>query len=269
MTKGQRERIAWALIASGLSTACGGPAVGRIGPALPLPNGEAVSPCEKAHGWYELAPTRVQAQAATAGLGYSTVYFEKYDGYGLYRPGGTEPELLDDDAWQRLGEPELQRKHEARITPVDAATNRSLYWALGGLAGLATGVGIAAGVQEEHKTTAAVAGVAGVALGIVGVIGAIISQPSGYAQLEANARRTLFIPSEDDMSVVSRGTNRANANTRRACGGTPAPDAAPNPAPASAAVTPAPAAVTPAPAPEPSVAAPAPDTAPGASFPNP
>lgn len=73
----------------------------------------------------------------------------------------------------------------------------SLYWSLGGLAGMGIGIGTAAAIQEDNGTAAAVVGVTGVVIGLVGLVGALVAQPSGEAQFH----------------------DRINAAQRRTCGG--------------------------------------------------
>ncbi|HVU02870.1 MAG TPA: hypothetical protein VHE30_14015, partial [Polyangiaceae bacterium] len=63
----------------------------------------------------------------------------------------------------------------------------------------------------------------GLVLGVVGIVGALAAQPSGYDQLEADARRKLFLPKEDDLVAIERGADGANAAVRTRCGGRPAP----------------------------------------------
>lgn len=220
--------------------ACAGPQVGRIGPAVALPNGPPRSDCER-NDWYELAPTRVQATGATAGVLFNTHYSQLVDGLGVFRHQESDPEDLE-DLWSRMDEPVLQRKHQARIEPVDAAHERTLALSLGGLALGLTGVGIAAAVGDQDRTLATITGVTGLAALVVGTIGALAAQPSGEEQLYADARRKLFIAGEDDRVAVERGVNRANSRRRRQCGGTPSRLSVPQPvrAPAPAPSAPAP-----------------------------
>lgn len=221
--------------------------MGRVGPPIALPNGAPQSACER-EGWYELAPAKIQSQATTAGIGYNTIYTKIHVGAAIFPVGENDPEKLK-DLWPQMSERTLQLKHEARIQPVDDAAQTSLYWALGGLAGFAGGVGVAAATENESKTTAAIFGVSGLALGLVGVVGALVTQPSGLDQLEAEARRKLFFPREDDLTAVARGVNRINGTRRQQCGGIPIPfppatipekPKVPPPQPAPSAPTPAP-----------------------------
>ncbi len=206
---------------------CAGPQVGRIGPAVALPNGPPRNDCER-NDWYELAPTRVQATGATAGVLFNTHYSQLVDGLGVFRHEENDPEDLE-DVWSRMDEPVLQRKHQARIEPVDAAHQRTLALSLGGLAVGLTGIGIAAAVGDQDRTLATITGVTGLAALVVGTIGALASQPSGEEQLYADARRKLFIAGEDDRVAVERGVNKANSRRRRRCGGTPARPSVPQP----------------------------------------
>lgn len=212
---GSFDSCRWlASVLSVLVVACS-PSAMRTGPALPTSLGEARNGCERER-WYEVAPAQVRAEGATAGVPFTTLYFQDRRGLGLFRAGGSTPQDLE-DAWPKLHEPELERRHVARIEPVDADARTSLYWALGGLAGLGAGLGTAAAVQDSNKGAAAVFGVSGIALGLVGVIGALATQPSGARQLEADTRRRLFLQGEDDLEAVKRGVDRNNAQVRAAC----------------------------------------------------
>jgi hypothetical protein len=252
--------VSLAVVCLGL-IGCDGTTFGRIGPPVKLPNDPPRSACEREE-WYSLAPARVKAQGVTVGVGYNTVYSKNYEGVGVFQGDDDDPESLD-DVFENMKEPALEKSHNARIEPVDDASARSTYWALGGIVGMFAGVGTAAAVEKESGTTAAVFGLSGLAIGIVGVIGALAAQPSGEDQVEADARRRLFLRGEDPALPVVRGVDRANADLRRRCGGTPVPFVPPAelnvPAEAPA---PKPAAV-PAPETPPSTAPPAPTPAPG------
>jgi hypothetical protein len=147
-------------------------------------------------------------------------YSQVWEGVGVFRVGEETPEELE-DVMPAMREVRLQRDHEARIEPVDAANRDALYWLLGGVAGMSVGLGTAAVIQEESGTGAAVAGLTGLAVGIGGLIGGLIAMPSAEEELAADARRRLFLPTEDDMSAVGRGVDRANAEQRVRCGGLP------------------------------------------------
>jgi len=54
-------------------------------------------------------------------------------------------------------------------------------------------------------------------MGVVGVVGALVAQPSGQDQLEADARRQLFLFPEDERAAVDRGVDRSNLATRNRC----------------------------------------------------
>ncbi len=194
---------------------------GKIGPAYPLPNGSPKTQCEREQ-WLELAPARVQATGMTAGVGFNTYYTQVNEGVGVFRPSSNDPEDLE-ELLPKLGQPELASRHQARIEPVDAASRRSIYWSLGGLAALFGGVGVAAAVQKDSPSTAAGFGVTGIVLGLVGVVGALASQPSGRDQLYADARRKLLIPGEDDMKAAAHGINDLDGRHRTKCGGQPTP----------------------------------------------
>jgi len=197
-----------------LLVACG-PSALRTGPALALPSGPARSVCERV-GWYEAAPVRVTAEGETAGVLFTTRYTQEFHGLGLFRPGQQQPEELD-DVWPKLAEAPLQQKHELPIERVDAASRHSLYWALGGLGGMAAGIGGAVAVADSSRGAAATLGISGLVAGLVGVVGALVAQQSGADQLQADARRRLFIEGEDDFAAVRRGVERNNLNTRSQC----------------------------------------------------
>ena len=187
----------------------------RTGPALALPSGPARSACERV-GWYEVAPARVTAQGETAGVFVTTHYSQDFRGLGLFRPGQHEPEELE-DVWPKLAEGTLQRKHNLPIERVDAESRDSLYWALGGLGGMAAGLGGAVAVGDSNQGVAATLGISGLVAGLVGVVGALVAQPSGADQLQADARRRLLIQGEDDVNDVRRGVERNNLNVRNQC----------------------------------------------------
>jgi hypothetical protein len=161
-------------------------------------------------------PRAFARTGVTAGFGYQVHHSQIWEGGGVFQVGEDDPEDLE-DVFPEMREPALQRKHEARIQPVYDAHARSLYWALGGLAAMGTGIGIAAAIQDDSPTGAAVAGISGLGLGLVGVFGALAAQPSGEEQLAADAREQLFIPSEDDMKAAARGVDRMNAAQRSRC----------------------------------------------------
>ena len=180
-----------------------------------LPNGVPRTECEREE-WYDLAPARIEATGYTAGLLYNTHFTQVQDGVGVFRHSSQEPEDLE-DVWPKMAEPVLEREHEARIAPVDAAERRTTYWALGGLTGLFGGIITAAAIQDQSQTAANVIGISGVVIGLVGVAGLLASQPSGEDQLYANTRRKLLISGEDDLVAAARGIDAANARRRRDC----------------------------------------------------
>lgn len=187
----------------------------RTGPTVPLPTGAPRSACER-KDWYELAPASLNATAATAGIGYNVYYQGQFNGLGVFRPSAKEPEKLE-DVWPRLSEPRLQQLHQARIDAVDAKEYRAVYWALGGLAGLAAGLGGAAALGDSHPNLAAASAITGLGLSVVGIVGALVAQPSGQEQLEAEARSRLFLFPEDDRAAVDRGVDRSNLAARARC----------------------------------------------------
>src|SRR6187431_349316 len=164
----RRQRRAGAMLAVALVTplliGCG-PSALRTGPAVPLPSGPARGSCESQE-WYELAPASIHTRAATAGVLYTLTYEGQFNGLGVFRPGAKEPEELE-DVWPRLNEPRLQQLHEARIEPVDAASRRSVYWAVGGLVGMLGGIAGAAAVGDSNPSVAATLGISGLAMGVV------------------------------------------------------------------------------------------------------
>ena len=202
----------------------GGPVLGRLGDPVALPNGGPRTTCER-ENWYELVPSRVEGRGVTPTFSRyrsTEVTTVIYEGYGVYRPGESDPIDLE-DVWPRLKEPALQKQHMVIIDSVEAATWKSFWWAMGGLAGLTAGVGTAAAIQDETSTGATVAGLTGLALGLTGVVVSLAVFPSAGEQAAAEAREKIFVPDEDDMEAVHRGTDRANAERRRGCGGTPVP----------------------------------------------
>jgi hypothetical protein len=200
-----------------LGSACGGPQLGRIGPPIPLPNGTPRNACESEE-WLELAPARLNVILPAGTVSYSQLH----EGAGVFQTGDDQPTPLE-DLWPKLQEPQLMRRHQARIEPTDAKSRRAAYWLLGGLVGLGAGVGTGIAVRDESKSTSdALIGV-GIGLGSVGLLMELLTMPSPEEQLAANARRRLFKPREDDLLAVARGVDRANANRRRQCGANPVP----------------------------------------------
>jgi hypothetical protein len=216
-----RRRKIQALILSLLFShlvACGsGVQVGRIGRPTTLSSGAPQNSCER-EKWVELAPARVVAEGMVSGVMVDTYYRQVNEGFGVFEIDSNDPEDVE-DLWADMNEPELEKEHMKSITPVDDAFMDTIYWSLGGLAGMFGGLGIAVAVQEESGEAAAVAGISGLVIGLVGVIGALASQPSGPDQVYADARRTLFIPEEDDVQSVERGVDRINIKQRTRCGG--------------------------------------------------
>jgi hypothetical protein len=189
--------------------------LGRIGPSMPLASGTPAGACERQE-WLELAPARVAAMSVTFGL-YPDTQKELREGLGIFRPGEDEPEELE-DVWPQLQEPALQRAHEARIAPVDAAALRTTMWSVGGLVALGTGVGVAAAIGEDEPKAAVAVALTGLGLEIVGLVMALVSQPSGDAQRYAETRRELLIAGEDDLDAAVRGVSRSNFRSRARCG---------------------------------------------------
>src|ERR1044071_3427059 len=142
-----------------LAACGGGPQLGRIGQPVPLPNGGPRSACER-QGWYEIVPTRIQTHTVRGAGNVQTHYFQLHEGLGVYRARNEDPEDLE-DVWPAMQEPQLYSAHQERIQPVDDATARATWWIVGGLVGMAAGIGTAAAIQKESGTGAAVAGVSG------------------------------------------------------------------------------------------------------------
>ncbi len=140
----------------------------------------------------------------------------------MFSVGDDDPEDLE-DLWPRMEDPELECRHQARIEPVDAALRTSAYWALGGVGVMLAGVAVAAASAENSPTVAGVAGISGVVFGLTGAGFALAYQPSGPDQLEADARRRLFVEGEDDPLAVRRAVDHMNRLQRITCGGTPKP----------------------------------------------
>lgn len=198
------------------AAACAGPDFGRSGAAFPLSSGPPVNACERAE-WYELAPAFVRARAVTNEVVANTYYAKVYDGVGVFRDQSSEPEDLA-QLWPKMGEPDLARSHQGRIEPVDAARRRSLVFSLAGGVGILGGVGIYAATKDGSPTVAGASLGTGLVIGLLGAAGLLFSQPSGHDQLEANARRKLFIDHEDDEDAVKRGVANANGERRLQCG---------------------------------------------------
>lgn len=171
--------------------------------------GEPRSSCEREE-WYELAPARSEVREGVAAFLYAQ-----------------DDAVLLEDVWPKLEEPELERRHRARIEPVDSAERRALYQMLGALGALVVGVGGASLAADESPTLATALGVSGLVLGARGMLAAAESQPSDDELLHAETRRRLFIPGEDDLVAAARGVDRANARRRASCGATPAAPATP------------------------------------------
>jgi hypothetical protein len=191
---------------------CAGAHTGRFGPTLALRTGAPRNACEQER-WLELARARTQAQAATPGWRY----WQIYEGDGVFRPNEDVPRRLE-GLWPAMQEPELQREHEARISPVDAAKQRGLIWSLVALPGMAA-IASPAFAFDQGSPGAYAFALAGVTFGVVAVVMALANVPSAGDQLAADARRVLFIDGEDDPDAVTRGLSRANATTRQQCGG--------------------------------------------------
>lgn len=215
------KRITGVLVCCGCTVlvGCGTPRPARIGRPLALPNGEPRTPCEREE-WYDLAPARIQATAQSGGANYQVLYFKDYEGIGVFKVGKDQPEPLE-GLWSRLGEPELQRRHEERLEPVSAAQRHTLYWGLGSLGGLFAGLGTAVALVDTNETAAAVAGSAGLVASVVGLVGALVSAPTPRDVLDANARASLLMPGEDDLFEGRRGVNTLNSARRFQCGGRP------------------------------------------------
>jgi hypothetical protein len=173
----------------------------RVGPTVPLTIGDPRTACER-EGWLELAP------AETRQPGTMTVH-----GVGLFRPGQEHPEDIA-RVVDRLQEPTLQAKL-ARYQRTNATARRALYWSLGGLGGMAVGVGTAAALNDRNHAAANVFGIAGLALGLVGVIGAIVTMP-WQDGVEAEVGQYLFVDPAD-LPAILRGTERADEAVRQAC----------------------------------------------------
>ena len=202
-----------------LALGCSSAHLGRLGNPVQLPTGAPRSECEQ-ESWYEIVPTRVRATGRTNEVLFSTYYWREDEGMAIYRVGRERPQKLD-NVWSVIGDPELQREHEARIEPIVAAERRVLWWTLGGVGGLAIGTGTGLALMDESRDAAIGAMLAGLAVGVVGLVGALVNQPSGEEQLYADTRRTLLIPEEDAIYRAEAGIDRANARQRQRCGGAP------------------------------------------------
>lgn len=181
--------------------------VGRLGLAFPLSTGDPQSRCEL-HAWRELVPASTQSIAVSGSS-------EVTQGVGVFALGDDAPEDLD-DLWEGMNERDLQRAHQARIEPVDQALRESLYWSLTGIAGMAGGVTMAAVAGDNQPVVLTALGT-GLVIGIVSIVGALSSIPTSEDQHEADARRRLLIPGEDDMQAAERGVVRLNTRVRESC----------------------------------------------------
>ena len=206
--------VGLAAMAALAMVACSPSAV-RLGPALAVPSGPPSNACERAD-FYEAAPARIVAEGATAGVFFNTYYHQDFQGVAVYRAGSKDPETLT-DVWPKLNEPRLQQLHEARIEPVDRANRHAVYFALGGIVGLFGGLGTAAAIGDSNRGAATAFGISGLALGIAGAVAALVAQPSGADQLQADARARLFLPPEDDLNAVKRGVDHNNQQVRARC----------------------------------------------------
>lgn len=170
----------------------GGPQLGRVGPVFALPNGSPRSQCE-AKGWYEMAQTRLQTQT-TEGTGDFTSYYSRlFEGVGIYRPREEQPlDLVD--VWPDLRDRELEKRHQARIKPVDDANVTSLYWMLGALGTLVATAGTAAAIRKESRTAAVTIAVGGLVVSTAGMAIGWAKGPSPSERMTADARRKLLFP---------------------------------------------------------------------------
>ncbi|HEY3499206.1 MAG TPA: hypothetical protein VGK73_31160 [Polyangiaceae bacterium] len=213
------------LALAAVACASGGTAqYGKLAGPVPLANGAPRTQCERGQ-WYELVPARVQARGMTNSIFWDTTYRGVREGYAVFPHGGGEPKVLE-PLWPVMSEPELAQLHQSRIDPVDDAERASLYWLLGGIVGAGAGIGIGMAVLDESEEAGAALILSGVGLAIVGLVGGLVAQPSGRDQVEANARRKLLIPREDDLYAAARGVDRMNARRRSQCGGNPVPPGA-------------------------------------------
>jgi hypothetical protein len=181
----------------------------RLGPAFPLPAGDPQNGCE-AEGWVELVAAEFRPDPGLFAPPRT------YNGAAVFRTNGAGAADLD-EVLPRMGEPDLQARHEARIKPAEAANRRALTAALIGLGGMFAGVGTAAALNDRNHDAANVFGVSGLAIGLVGVVVAIILSPSDRDRTDAEARQKLFLEDEDDKAAVERGVNRVNEATRQGC----------------------------------------------------
>ncbi len=212
-----------ALVAA-LATGCI-PKATRLAPPLALPSGQAGTTCESER-WLELVPTKLRVSHTSGAGSYQVTRIGYAEGVGIFEAGQEEPTPLE-DLWPRLRAPELQERHESRIRPVDDANWRSVGWLGSGLIAIAAGAGTAAAIQDDHPTGAAVAGLGGLGLGVVAGIVGWVAMPSAEESMEADARRQMLFPSEDDLGAAARSVDEWNAEQRRLCSETPRTAAGP------------------------------------------
>jgi hypothetical protein len=207
-------------IALGTAAAIGagcGPTALRMGPAIVLPSGLPRTPCEQER-WLELAPARGKATGTESYGRFAISTTVQAPGYGVFSPGKDEALKLE-DVWPRLGQPDLRDRHDEPIRREEAKERTALYWALGGLAAMGGGVAFAASGGDHPDTAHTVVGVTGVGLGLVAAIVALVVMPSGQEQAEAEIRRYMFLPDQDDMGAATRAVDLANVGAQTQCTG--------------------------------------------------
>jgi len=199
LVRSNRHRSLVALV---LVVLCGCTHTARVGPTVPLTTGDPRGECEQT-GWLELARAEVRPWGASPA-----------QGLGIFRPGQGHPEDLE-RVVGRLQEPTIDAR-VARVEHTDAANRRSLTWSLGGLGGLAVGLGTAVALDDRNHPAANVFGIAGLAIGLAGVIGALVALPSAADQLATEGGHYMFF-TDDDVRAAMRGTERSDQRVRQAC----------------------------------------------------
>jgi hypothetical protein len=75
--------------------------------------------------------------------GGAVIYHQLHQGIGVFEVNKDEPTPLK-ELWPKMQEPELERRHQARIAPIEAKERNAGYWGIGGL--VVGGVGIGADI---------------------------------------------------------------------------------------------------------------------------
>lgn len=225
---GSARRGAWAAAAImvGFSSACT-PSFHRVGPPVLLASGEPAGPCEEAQ-WIDVVPTTSTAVETSTAAGYTTRFTSRAGGYGLYRrtpPSlvNQEPPLNLDEELPKLDDPTLLKLHMARIEEVRGRQRKANWVFFGGAVTTLIGSGMMLGsLPAQHNgadsdKSLLIAGAVVTGIGLLATLVAIPLRPSPFERNHARLRTLLFLPSEDDMDVVSRDVADHNLGVRAQC----------------------------------------------------